>query len=88
MLDGGAWLDGFYGWAKHTYFFPEDVAYLKELCEDHEKDEGEVEGVAGQENEVVGEYSGQEQAVWERLGWNMDLAGKARWQNWGACQCH
>lgn len=63
MLDGGAWLDSFYDHAKHTDFFPEDVAYLKELCEHHEKDEGEVEGVAGQENEVVGEYSGQEQAV-------------------------
>jgi hypothetical protein len=71
VLDGGAWLDDFYGRAKPTDFFLEEVAYLKELCEHHKKLEEfqavkaqeaqveaqveEAEGVTGQENEAAGE---------------------------------
>lgn len=68
VLDGSAWINGFYGRAKPTDFFPEEVAYLKELCEHHKKleefqaakvQEGQVEvqaeGIAGQVNEAVGE---------------------------------
>ena len=68
VLDGSAWINGFYWCATPTDFFLEEVAYLKELYKHHKKreefqatkaQEGQVEvqaeGISGQENGVAGE---------------------------------
>ena len=59
MLDGGAWLDSFYDHAKHTDFFPENVAYLRSFVSTMKRMKGKLKGLLAKKMKWWGNILGK-----------------------------